>query len=122
MKYVWITATAPYVILSVLFIRGITLPGASVGIYYYLMPNFKMLLDIDVWTAAATQIFFSLGPGFGVLLALSSYNDFRNNCYRYDFFLSFNFYKIIFKKIQFNFVMIKKKIFFLNNIRFFNIK
>ncbi|VDO71703.1 unnamed protein product [Onchocerca flexuosa] len=80
--FVWITATAPYVILSVLFIRGITLPGASIGIYYYLMPNFTMLLDIDVWTAAATQIFFSLGPGFGVLLALSSYNDFRNNCYR----------------------------------------
>ncbi|VDK89419.1 unnamed protein product [Litomosoides sigmodontis] len=81
-KYVWITATAPYVILSVLFVRGITLPGASIGIYYYLMPNFKMLLDIDVWTAASTQIFFSLGPGFGVLLALSSYNDFQNNCYR----------------------------------------
>ncbi|EJD75432.1 sodium-dependent serotonin transporter [Loa loa] len=81
-KYVWITATAPYVILSVLFVRGITLPGASIGIYYYLMPNFEMLFDIDVWTAAATQIFFSLGPGFGVLLALSSYNDFRNNCYR----------------------------------------
>ncbi|MCP9264187.1 Sodium-dependent serotonin transporter [Dirofilaria immitis] len=81
-KFVWITATAPYVILSVLFIRGITLPGASIGIYYYLMPNFTVLLDIDVWTAAAVQIFFSLGPGFGVLLALSSYNDYQNNCYR----------------------------------------
>lgn len=96
-KIVWVTATAPYVVLSILLIRGLvsvgpleefssnflqTLPGASKGIYYYLMPNFDKLLEPAVWTAAATQIFFSLGPGFGVLLALSSYNDFNNNCYR----------------------------------------
>ncbi|KJH47541.1 sodium-dependent serotonin transporter domain protein [Dictyocaulus viviparus] len=81
-KMVWITATVPYVVLSILLIRGITLPGAARGIYYYLTPDFTRLNDPKVWSAAATQIFFSLGPGFGVLLALSSYNDFNNNCYR----------------------------------------
>ncbi|VDD90414.1 unnamed protein product [Enterobius vermicularis] len=79
---VWVTATAPYVILTILLIRGITLPGAVNGISYYLTPDFSKLKEPAVWTAAATQIFFSLGPGFGVLLALSSYNDFNNNCYR----------------------------------------
>ncbi|EFP12022.1 CRE-MOD-5 protein [Caenorhabditis remanei] len=81
-KIVWVTATAPYVILSILLVRGLLLPGAQNGLYYYITPDFEKLKDPAVWSAAATQIFFSLGPGFGVLLALSSYNDFNNNCYR----------------------------------------
>ncbi|KAG5271178.1 hypothetical protein AALO_G00176790 [Alosa alosa] len=81
-KVVWITATMPYVVLTVLLLRGVTLPGAMDGIKAYLSVDFMRLLEAQVWIEAATQICFSLGVGFGVLIAFSSYNKFSNNCYR----------------------------------------
>ncbi|XP_067906568.1 sodium-dependent dopamine transporter [Heterodontus francisci] len=81
-KVVWITATMPYVVLTILLLRGVTLPGAIDGIKAYLSVDFLRLRSASVWIDAATQICFSLGVGFGVLIAFASYNKFNNNCYR----------------------------------------
>uniref|UniRef100_A0A665X990 Transporter n=1 Tax=Echeneis naucrates TaxID=173247 RepID=A0A665X990_ECHNA len=81
-QVVYITATMPYVVLFVLLIRGVTLPGAMNGIRAYLHIDLKRLNNLEVWIDAATQIFYSLGAGFGVLIAFASYNKFDNNCYR----------------------------------------
>ncbi|XP_078067035.1 sodium-dependent noradrenaline transporter [Mustelus asterias] len=81
-KVVWITATMPYMVLLVLLIHGITLPGAMNGIKAYLSIDFERLKEAQVWIDAATQIFYSLGAGFGVIIAFASYNKFDNNCYR----------------------------------------
>ncbi|KAM7342476.1 sodium-dependent dopamine transporter isoform 2-T3 [Cochliomyia hominivorax] len=81
-KVVWFTALFPYAVLLILLIRGITLPGSAMGIQYYLNPNFDAIYKAEVWVDAATQVFFSLGPGFGVLLAYASYNKYHNNVYK----------------------------------------
>merc|ERR1711953_419315 len=84
-KVVYLTATFPYVVLIILLIRAVTLEGASLGISFYLTPDFSRLADIKVWEAAAVQIFFSLSVAGGGLITLSSYNQFSNNVIRDTF-------------------------------------
>ncbi|XP_072317128.1 sodium- and chloride-dependent transporter XTRP3-like [Eucyclogobius newberryi] len=78
-KVVYFTATFPYIVLTIYLIRGLTLHGAINGIVYMFTPKMEQLANPNTWINAATQIFFSLGLGFGSLIAFSSYNEYHNN-------------------------------------------
>ncbi|XP_019946296.1 sodium-dependent neutral amino acid transporter B(0)AT3-like [Paralichthys olivaceus] len=81
-KAVYVTATFPYLVLTIFLIRALTLPGASDGLVYLFTPDWEVLKNPQVWLDAATQIFFSLSVAFGGLIAFSSYNEQKNNCER----------------------------------------
>jgi SNF family Na+-dependent transporter len=88
LKYaVYISVPLPFVLLFCLFVRGVTLPGASIGIEYYLKPDMNRLFNdykdpvtgeissaSEVWLSAASQVFFSLSLSEGVMITYASYN------------------------------------------------
>ncbi|XP_034016308.1 sodium-dependent neutral amino acid transporter B(0)AT3-like [Thalassophryne amazonica] len=81
-KAVYVTATFPYLVLTIFLIRAITLPGATDGLVYLFTPDWEKLKLPQVWLDAATQIFFSLSVAFGGIIAFSSYTAEKNNCER----------------------------------------
>ena len=105
-QVVYFTAIFPYVVLLILFFRGVTLEGAGTGVKFYLKPKLEKLGHASVslcfavfrvtyltfynhflsfgqvWSDAAVQILYSLGVGFGSLLTMGSYNKFNNNCHK----------------------------------------
>ncbi|CAB1346184.1 unnamed protein product [Coregonus sp. 'balchen'] len=78
---VYFTATFPYLMLFILFIRGVTLPGAGEGLKYYLWPQMDKILEPGVWRDAGTQVFFSYAVCQGVLTSLGSYNKYNNDSF-----------------------------------------
>ncbi|XP_067629253.1 sodium-dependent neutral amino acid transporter B(0)AT3 isoform X2 [Eurosta solidaginis] len=81
-KVVYFTSLFPYIVLTIFFIRGITLRGASAGLMHMYTPKVEKLADPTVWLDAATQVFYSFGLAFGSLIAFGSYNPPKNNCVR----------------------------------------
>jgi len=48
-KMVWVTCTMPYVILTILLIKGLTLEGSGDGLSYLVKPNLEKIGDIKIW-------------------------------------------------------------------------
>lgn len=78
----YVLAIFPYVVLTILLIRSLTLPGSFNGIKYMFTPQWDKILEPKVWYAAITQVFFSLNIFFGSIAMYASYNKFDHNVYR----------------------------------------
>ncbi len=63
-------------IISILAVRAVTLPGASEGLKYYLIPDFNKIAEVglgEVVFAALGQAFFTLSIGMGSMAIFGSY-------------------------------------------------
>ncbi|KAG5669724.1 hypothetical protein PVAND_000019 [Polypedilum vanderplanki] len=81
-KVSYFLACFPYVVLIILLIRASTLNGTWDGIRYFITPDFKRLIEPQVWYAATTQLFFSLSVGQGTIIMFASFNRFDHNIHR----------------------------------------
>jgi SNF family Na+-dependent transporter len=57
-QVVYFTVLFPYVLLTVLLIRGATLPGSADGIAFYLTPDLSKLRDPEVFSPFLSQFSF----------------------------------------------------------------
>lgn len=48
-QVVYFTALFPYVVLTILLLRGLTLEGSMDGIMFYLTPDWNRLKEARVW-------------------------------------------------------------------------
>ncbi|MCP8617745.1 sodium-dependent transporter [Salirhabdus salicampi] len=73
------------VLFLIIVIRALTLEGATTGLNAFFKPDWSQLGNASVWTAAYTQIFFSLSICFAIMITYSSYlprkSDINNNAF-----------------------------------------
>lgn len=84
-------APGPWHALSVPFLHLLPLPVGHRGGSLAPSPvglQLEQLANPKAWINAATQIFFSLGLGFGSLIAFASYNQPSNNCQKHAIIVS----------------------------------
>jgi NSS family neurotransmitter:Na+ symporter len=80
---------ALFMILIGLAFWAATLDGGGAGYAFYLRPSMEDLLNLDVFSDAAGQAFFSLSLGMGAMLTFSSYLSKHENLNREAAVISF---------------------------------
>jgi len=77
-RWAKILMPALLILLILLIIRSITLPGASEGLKYYLVPDFSKI-NYKTVLQALGQAFFSLSLGMGTMITYGSYISKKDN-------------------------------------------
>ncbi len=68
-----------FILFGVFTVVVFFLPGASIGFYHYLSPDFSKLLDFALWRDVFGHVFFSFSLGLGIIVGYSRYSGEKAN-------------------------------------------
>ncbi|KAH8040423.1 hypothetical protein HPB51_010203 [Rhipicephalus microplus] len=77
-KAIYITTTLPFGLLLIILARVLALPGASMGLKFFIVPKWREVLSVTLWGRAAEQVILSLGLGYGTVICYAGYGRIRN--------------------------------------------
>jgi len=72
---VYIIIPLPYLIMTILFIKGLTLDGNTIGWSYLFTADWSKLYTLQIWRDAAAQVIFSSGVGINLIIHFSSHKN-----------------------------------------------
>ncbi|XP_068143602.1 sodium- and chloride-dependent glycine transporter 1-like isoform X1 [Drosophila tropicalis] len=86
-KFIRYMVIGTLIILLVCFVRFIFLPGALDGLTHYMKPRLDDMLTGGISTSI--MMLQALGAGWGSIIALSSFNEFKTNIMNYSWIIAF---------------------------------
>lgn len=84
-----VTSVAPYILITGFMIYGFTLKGAETGLRQLMKPDWQKVTNIETWSSALSQMFFSLSLGLGGATMYGSFNKLHNPIDRDVLIISF---------------------------------
>ena len=70
---VYFIVPLPYILITILFIKGLTLEGNYLGWIYLFKPDWSKLFTLQIWSDAASQVLFSAGLAQNTIMRLGNH-------------------------------------------------
>ena len=77
-----------FVLLVALALYAVTLPVWDQAAAFLFTPEFSVLTDLGIWSAAFGQVFFSMSVGQGIMLTYGSYVEEETDLFRSSFVIT----------------------------------
>jgi NSS family neurotransmitter:Na+ symporter len=77
-----------FALLVALALYAVTLSEWDRAVAFLFTPDFSVLADLGIWSAAFGQVFFSMSVGQGIMLTYGSYVDEGTNLFRSSFVIT----------------------------------